>query len=67
MSTTNSRYADHARLVDLARRHAAQLRAEANDDFWHEAGHGARRAVRSAVRFAASLGRHRRLRAGQAA
>jgi hypothetical protein len=64
---TATHHSDHARLVDLARRHAAQLRDEAIDEFWCNAGSAARRALRSARRFAASLARHQRLRAGQGA
>lgn len=60
-------YPDHARLLDLARRHAAQLREEAIAEFWCHAGDAARQALRSARRFAASLARHQRLRAGQGA
>lgn len=67
MHTSTVRDADHGRLIDLARRHAAQLRADAIDEFWHGAGSAARRAMRSAARFAASLARHQRLRAGQGA
>ena len=67
MHTANDRHTDHARLMDAARRHAAQLRAEAIDEFWSGAGNATRRALRSAQRLATSLSRHRRLRAGQCA
>jgi len=67
MPTPTERHPDHARLVDLAQRHAAQLRADAIDEFWHSAGGATRRAMRSARRLAASFGRHQRLRTGQGA
>lgn len=63
MQTDIDRLAEHARLTDAARRRAAQLRAEAIDEFWISAGCSAQRALRSARRLAASLARHRRLRA----
>jgi hypothetical protein len=65
MQTPTDRLADHARLMDAARRHAAQLRADAIDEFWNSTGSAARRALRSAHRLAASLARHQRLRARQ--
>ncbi len=67
MPTDPRRLADHALLMDAARRHAAQLRAEAIDEFWSSAGDAARRALRSTRRLAASLARHQRLRAQQEA
>lgn len=65
MHTPDDRHIDRDRLADLARRQAAQLRAEAIDEFWSTAGDAARRTLRSARRFAASLARHQRLRTGQ--
>jgi hypothetical protein len=65
MRTPDDRHSERDRLADLARRHAAQLRADAIDDFWSTAGDAARRTLRAARRFAASLARHQRLRAGQ--
>lgn len=67
MHTATDRHTDHARLMDAAARHAAQLRAQAIEDFWSGAGSAARRALRSAQRLAASLSRHQRLRAGHGA
>jgi hypothetical protein len=63
MHTDTHRIADQHLLMDAARRHAAQLRAEAIDEFWSSAGDAARRALRSTRRLAASLARHQRLRA----
>ena len=65
MHAETERLADHARLMDAARRHAAQLRADAIDEFWSSAGSATLRALRSARRLAASLARHQRLRGGQ--
>lgn len=67
MQTPTERQADHAPLIDLARRHAAQLRSDAIDEFWHGAGSATRRAIRSATRLASSIARHQRLRTGQRA
>lgn len=66
MSTHTDRLADHARLMDAARHHAAQLRADAIEEFWGSAGCAARRVLRSTRRLA-SLARHRRLRGQQGA
>ncbi|MDF2467206.1 MAG: hypothetical protein K0Q43_5441 [Ramlibacter sp.] len=65
MHTDTHRLADQHLLMDAARRHAAQLRADAIDEFWSSAGDAARRALRSTRRLAASLARHQRLRAQQ--
>lgn len=53
----NNRYtiAEYNRMMDEARRRAAQLRRDAISDFW-------RRALRSAQRLAGSLARHTGLR-----
>jgi hypothetical protein len=57
----------HGRLLDAARRRAAQLRADAIDEFWSGTGGATQRVMRSAGRLAASLARHQRLRTRQRA
>jgi hypothetical protein len=52
----------HDRLLDLAKARAAHLREQAMDDFFDAAGHSAKRALRPALRLAASIARHSRLR-----
>lgn len=59
--------AEDSRLMDAAKARAHRLRDEAIEDFWHEAGHAGRRALRAANRFAHSLARHARLRKQQGA
>jgi hypothetical protein len=53
---------EHARIVDAAKARAAQLRAQAIEDFFGGAAQGAGKALRSAQRLAYSLARHQRLR-----
>jgi hypothetical protein len=66
MKTHSSHLSDHDRLIDAAKRRSAQLRREAVDGFWNDAGDAARNTLRSAVRLASRLARHSRLR-GQGA
>ena len=54
--------AEYNRMMETAKKRAAELRSEAIDDFWADAGAAARRALRSATRLAQSLARHDRLR-----
>lgn len=58
---------EYNRLMDSAKARALQLRSEAVEDFWNETGYAARRALRTANRFAHSLARHARLRQRQGA
>ena len=57
--------AAYNRLMETAKHRAAELRSDAIGDFWGGAGEAARRALRSATRFAASLARHSKLRRQQ--
>ena len=52
---------EYNRLMDEARRHAGELRREAMDRFWNDAGEVTGNALRSAVRLASRLARHGRL------
>jgi hypothetical protein len=61
-SNETIRIAEHARLVELAKHRAADLRTEAIRAFWTGAGRAASDAARAARRYAASLARHARLR-----
>jgi len=54
--------AEYNRLMETARKRAAELRSDAINDFWSDAGTAARRALRSATRLAHSIARHARLR-----
>lgn len=53
---------EYNRLMETAQKRAAELRSEAIDEFWSDAGTVARRALRSATRLAHSIARHARLR-----
>ena len=53
---------EHYALMDAAKARANELRDEALNAFWNDAGERARRALRAASRFAYSLKRHARLR-----
>jgi hypothetical protein len=53
---------EYNRMMETAKKRAVELRAEAIDDFWRDAGDAARRALRSATRLAHSMARHNRLR-----
>ena len=57
--------AEYNRLMETAKKRAAELRGDAIDEFWTGAGQAARRALRSATRLAASLARHSKLRRQQ--
>jgi hypothetical protein len=64
---TFNRFANDQRLRDAAKLRAEQLRREAIADFWSGSGEAARKAARSAQRFASSLARHAKLRGHQGA
>lgn len=49
---------EYNRLMDAARRRASELRREAIDQFWGDAGLAAASALRSAARLASRLARH---------
>ena len=49
---------EYNRLMDAARRRASELRREAIDRFWDDAGMAAGHALHSAVRLASRLARH---------
>lgn len=53
---------EHYALMDAAKARANELRDEALDAMWNEAGERIRLALRAANRFAHSLARHRQLR-----
>jgi hypothetical protein len=62
MNTRNRTDDSYYDMVDAAKLRAARLREEAVSEFWNDIGEAARRAERSARRFASSLARHARLR-----
>ena len=53
---------EYNRMMETAKKRASELRAEAIDDFWRDAGDAARQALRSATRLAHSMARHARHR-----
>lgn len=53
---------EYNRLMETATKRAAELRSEAIDDMWTDAGHALRQALRSATRLSHSIARHTRLR-----
>jgi hypothetical protein len=63
MNTRNRTDCSYYDMIDAAKLRAERLRDEAISEFWRGTGEAARRAERSARRFANSLARHARLRA----
>ena len=53
---------EYNRLMETAKKRAAELRGDAIDALWSDAGTAARQALRSATRLAHRIARHARLR-----
>ena len=66
-STISHHQADHALFMELAKARANELRNEAINDLVDSAAEVTRQAARATTRFARSLLRHRKMRAGAAA
>jgi hypothetical protein len=62
MNTRNRTDYSYYDTIDAAKLRAERLREEAISEFWSGSGEAARRAQRSARRFASALARHARLR-----
>ncbi|MBC7602885.1 MAG: hypothetical protein H7255_09530 [Ramlibacter sp.] len=62
MNTNLNRPGEYNRLLETAKKRAAELRSEAVNNFWDGAGDAAQRAMRAAARLAVSLARHQRAR-----
>lgn len=55
---------EYNRMMETAIKRASELRGEAINDFWSDAGDAVRQALRSAKRLSHRIARHTRLRRG---